>query len=119
MEIDADKRMIHGRLLSPMLVTGKSEGTAVGHPDSGCRVPVCGLVSATRQLGDLTESQFRHLKRKDDGTDPDTFRITKDSNEMIHVKGPEPCLVYRPGACRSTASVGYGSQYIKIMSVSK
>lgn len=76
MEIDADKRLIHGGLLSQMLVTGKSGGAAVGRPDSGFRVPVCGLVSATCQLGDLTESQFCRLKRKDDGTDPDTFRVT-------------------------------------------
>lgn len=38
-------------------------------------MPVFGPVSAAHQLGGLTESQFRHLKKKDDGADTETYRF--------------------------------------------
>lgn len=79
MEIDPVKRLIHGRLLSPLPchreITSGQPGTAMGCPDSGPWVPVFGPVSAYYQLGGPTEPQFPHLKKTDDGPDTDTHRV--------------------------------------------
>lgn len=77
-ETDPGKRLIHERLLSLLLVTGKSQGGSLALPWGAHTLdPVCLCLALSLPLTSSVAplSLFPHLKKKDDGLDTDTHLV--------------------------------------------